>query len=81
MKIEMSQVWLSTPIDYLKIQECHRDIIIDSLLDIKDVSEVVHYSEILVLVDITSTTDTEALQQINRVRNDIKEAFKMFGYQ
>lgn len=81
MKIEMSQVWLSTPIDYLKIQECHRDIIIDSLLDIKDVSEVVYYSEILVLVDITSTTDTEALQQINRVRNDIKEAFKMFGYQ
>lgn len=74
----ITQVWISTPVDYLVVDEARRSSLVDALLAIDGVAEVCHYSDIVILCDLKSDSDTEALMELTAMRSKVQCVFESF---
>lgn len=76
--MSISQVWITTPVDYLTVDEGKRDSLIDTLLGTEGVVEVCHYSDIVILCNLESDSDAEAVMEIAAIRSRIQTVFESF---
>ena len=81
MKITMpvTQIWFSTPVDYLKVGDKHKEALIDALLKTDGVCEVEHYSEFNIRCDMKSDSDEGMLAEISAIRSKVECVFKSFN--
>jgi len=79
-KLDVIGIVISTDVDSLKLDDEKRDQVIESLLDIKEIHNVEHYSNFIIEAEFEECiTDQQLINRIRSLRSQIDLTFKACG--
>lgn len=74
----ITQIWISTPVDYLKVGDKLKEELVATLLSTEGVIEVEHHSEINVRCAVTSESDAEFFCELAAIRSRVETVFRSY---